>query len=83
VTYKANATALSATAKNALGALARKLTPGGSVTIIAYAHNDTALARKRAEIAAAYLVGKVAVHVTIKVVTTSTVNKVVVDTTKL
>jgi hypothetical protein len=83
VAYKPYATALSAAAKNTLSALARRLVRGGSVTIIGYAHNDSALARKRAEIAAVYLVGKVSVHVTIKIVTTDAVNKVVVDTSKL
>ena len=83
VTYKTNSVALSAAAKNALSALAKKLASGGAVTFIGYAHNNAALARKRAEIVAAYLVGKVAVHVTFKIATTSLVNKVVVDTSKM
>ena len=82
VTYDANSRALSATAKNVLSALAKKLVKGGSVTVVGYAHDDATLARKRAEVVASYLAAKVAVHVSIKIVTTSTVNKVMVITTR-
>jgi outer membrane protein OmpA-like peptidoglycan-associated protein len=82
VTYDANSRALSATAKNVLSALAKKLVKGGSVTVVGYAHDDATLARKRAEVVARYLAAKVAVHVSIKIVTTSTVNKVMVITTR-
>ena len=69
--------------EDVLSALAKKLSAGGSVTIIGYAHDDKSLARKRAEAAASYLLQRVSVHVSIKVVTSSNVGKVMLVTTKL
>ena len=65
-----------------LSALAKRLTAGGSITIIGYAHDDKALAHKRASVVANYLSRIVSVHVSIKIVTTSTVSKVMIVTTK-
>ncbi len=65
-----------------LSALAKRLTAGGSITIVGYAHDNTALARKRALAVANYLTRLVSVHVSIKIVTTSTISKVMIVTTK-
>jgi outer membrane protein OmpA-like peptidoglycan-associated protein len=83
VTYLKNSTALSLKARAVLSALVKKLSPGGSVTVIGYAHDDKALARARAGVVANFLVQQVSVHVFLKIVTTSTVDKVMVVTTKL
>jgi outer membrane protein OmpA-like peptidoglycan-associated protein len=83
VTYAAGASALNARADEVLRALAKKLQNGAVVIITGYARHDAALAKKRADVVAAYLEKAVGVHVLIKVVTTSTVNKVVVDTAKV
>jgi outer membrane protein OmpA-like peptidoglycan-associated protein len=82
VTYATNATVLSPAAKDVLRALAKKLTAGGSITVVGYAHDDAGLARRRAASVANFLVHLVSVHVSIKVITTSTVDKVMVITTK-
>jgi hypothetical protein len=63
--------------------LAKKLSTGGSITVIGYAHGDKSLARRRAGAVANFLVQKVSVHVSLKIVTTSTVDKVTIVTTKL
>jgi hypothetical protein len=83
VTYARNSMVLSFRAKDVLSALAKKLSTGGSITIIGYAHDDKALARRRADVVANFLVQRVSVHVSIKIITTSTVDKVMVITTKL
>jgi outer membrane protein OmpA-like peptidoglycan-associated protein len=82
VTYTTNSVALSLTAKDVLRALAKKLTAGGSITVVGYAHDNALLARRRAAAVANFLVHLVSVHVSIKVVTTSIVDKVMVITTK-
>jgi outer membrane protein OmpA-like peptidoglycan-associated protein len=83
ITYKANSTTLSASARKALRSLATKLTRGASITIIGYTHKDEALARRRADSVARFLEQQVSVHVLIKIVTTSTVERVTVVTTRL
>jgi len=74
---------LSLRAKDVLNALVKKLSAGDAITIIGYAHDDKALARRRAVVVANFLLRRISVHVSIKIVTTSTVNKVMVITTKL
>jgi len=74
---------LSLRAKGVLSALAKRLSAGGSITIIGYAHDDKTLARRRADGVANFFVQRVSVHVSIKIVTTSSVDKVMVITTKL
>jgi outer membrane protein OmpA-like peptidoglycan-associated protein len=83
VTYPGDSTTLSPKAKDVLTALVKKLSRGGSVTIIGYAYGNKTLARERAEAVAKYLAQLVSVHVTIKIVTTSTVAKVMVVTSKV
>jgi outer membrane protein OmpA-like peptidoglycan-associated protein len=83
VTYTRNSMVLSLRAKDVLNALVKKLSTGGSITIIGYAHDDKALARKRAHVVANFIVQQVSVHVSFKISTTSTVDKVMVITTKL
>lgn len=74
---------LSLRTKDVLSALVKKLSTGDSITIIGYAHDDKTLARGRADVVANFLVQHVSVHVSIKINTTSTVNKVMVITTQL
>jgi outer membrane protein OmpA-like peptidoglycan-associated protein len=83
VAYAAGASALNARADEVLRALAKKLQNGAVVIITGYARHDAALAKRRSDVAAAYLEKVVGVHAVIKVVTTSTVNKVVVDAAKV
>lgn len=83
VTYAKDSTGLSPRAKDVLSALAKRLSRGGSVTVVGYAYGDKALARMRADRVATFLTQQLSVHVTVKVVTTSTVDKVMVITTKL
>jgi hypothetical protein len=65
-----------------LTSLSRKLEHGAFVTVTGYAYRNSSLARKRASIVAHYLESKIATHVTLKIVTTSSVAKVLVTTTK-
>jgi 5,10-methylenetetrahydrofolate reductase len=74
---------LNARAKTALSALAKKLEIGASVTVTGYAYRDTSLAKLRARVVADYLESKIGIHVTIKIVTTSKVPKVLVTTTRM
>jgi outer membrane protein OmpA-like peptidoglycan-associated protein len=83
VTYTRTSADLSLKAKQVLSALVKRLAAGGSITVIGYAHDDRALARARADAVANFFVQRVSVHVSIKTVTTSTVGKVMVITTKL
>ena len=73
-------TSLSSMAKNVLDALAKKLESGATLTITGNARGNASLAGRRAMVVATYLESKVHVHVTLKSVTTSTVNKVRVTT---
>ena len=73
---------MSKKAKTVLISLAKKLEHGAFITVTGYAYRNSALARKRATIVAHYLEVKVEVHVTLKIVTTSSVAKVLVTTTK-
>ena len=82
VTYTRNSTVLSLRAKNVLSALVKRLSTGDAITIIGYAHDDKALARRRADVVANFLLQHVSVHVSIEIITTSTVDKVTVITTK-
>jgi outer membrane protein OmpA-like peptidoglycan-associated protein len=83
VTYVGDSTALSARAKNVLAALVKRLSAGGSLTIIGYAQGDRALALSRAEVVAIYLRQHLSLHVSLKTVTSSSVPKVMIVTTKL
>jgi hypothetical protein len=83
VTYTGNSTVLSLRAREVLSALAKKLSSGGSITVIGYAYDNKTLARARADVVAKFLEQHVSLHVTIKVITTSTVAKVMIATTKV
>jgi outer membrane protein OmpA-like peptidoglycan-associated protein len=83
VTYSGDSTALSPKAKDVLSALVKRLARGGSITIVGYALDDPTLARERADVVAKFLAHLLSVHVTIKIVTTSSVAKVMVVTTKV
>ncbi|MHB8378825.1 MAG: carboxypeptidase regulatory-like domain-containing protein [Acidimicrobiales bacterium] len=83
VTYTRNSMVLSGRAKDVLQALVKKLSTGGFITVIGYAHDNKALARRRADVVANFLLQRVSVHVSIKIITTSTVDKVMVITRRL
>lgn len=80
--FAAKSSALSPAAKKSLATLAKKLLSGASVTFTGYARGNAGLAQSRARNVASYLSSKVSIHVTLKKVTTLTVNKVTVATTK-
>ena len=82
VTFAHSASTLSAGEKTTLGTLAKKLKAGYWITITGYAKNDAALAKRRALVVEAFLAARVKTHVTIKVVTNTTLSKVTVATTK-
>ncbi len=81
VTFTSSSSALNAADKKVLATLARKLEVGDSVTCTGYAKGDSALALRRASVAAAYLSGRVKLHISLKGVTSLTDNKVIVATT--
>jgi hypothetical protein len=68
--------------KSTLGVLAKKLKAGYSITITGFAKDDAALARRRALAVEAFLEARVKIHITIRVVTNTTLSKVAVATTK-
>jgi outer membrane protein OmpA-like peptidoglycan-associated protein len=68
--------------KDALKALLKKLESGASITITGYAKSDPALARKRAQIVEEFLKSKGIFHFTLKIVTSTSANRVVVTTVK-
>jgi uncharacterized protein YjbI with pentapeptide repeats len=82
VTFTSKSSVLSAAAKRVLLALSQKLISGASVTVAGYAKGNVALARSRAVTASRYLADKIKIHVTLKTVTSASVNKVTVVTTK-
>ena len=82
VTFTSKSSVLSAAAKRVLLALSQKLISGASVTVTGYAKGNVALARSRAVTASRYLADKIKIHVTLKTVTSASVNKVTVVTTK-
>jgi hypothetical protein len=82
IDFRLRSSTLNSAEHNALGRLATKLAAGDSVTITGYAIDNGALAKRRAQDVAAYLLAKVKVHVTIKTVTKTAANKVTVTTTK-
>ena len=82
VTFAAKSSALGPAAKKSLATLAKKLVSGASVTFTGYARGNAGLAQSRARNVASYLSSKVSIHVTLNKVTTLTVNKVTVKTTK-
>ena len=82
VTFPANGSALSAKAKTLLTALSKKLEHGAIITVTGYAYGNASLAKKRAKAVADYLESKVAVRVNLRFVTTRSVPKVVVTTTR-
>ncbi len=83
MTYIGNDSALSGKAKTLLSALAMKLERGEFITVTGYAYGNSSLAKKRALIVSEFLESRVAVRVTVKIVTTSSVPKVMVTTTKV
>lgn len=83
VVFRLKRSALGSTERNALVALASKLTPGGTITVTGFAKDDVALAKQRAQTVAAFLTTRVKVHVAIKTVTNSSASKVVVTATKV
>jgi outer membrane protein OmpA-like peptidoglycan-associated protein len=82
VTYLGNNASLSIKSKAVLTSLAGKLVRGASVTIVGYAYHDVRLAEKRADLVASYLRTLIAIHVRIRIVTSSTVGHVMILTTK-
>jgi PQQ-like domain len=72
--------ALTSSDKVALAALARKLETNDSVRFTGYAKGNVALAQRRADVVAAYLEGRVKIHASVTVVTSTAVNKVVATT---
>lgn len=80
--FRLKSSALSVSEQRALKSLATKLVAGASITVTGYAKNDAGLANQRAHDVAAYLDARVKIHVTIKTVTRTNVNKVTVVTTK-
>jgi hypothetical protein len=81
--FRLRSSTLNSAEHNALGQLATKLAAGDSITVIGYASDNGALAKRRAHEVAAYLLAKVKVRVTIKTVTMTAANKVTVTTTKI
>jgi outer membrane protein OmpA-like peptidoglycan-associated protein len=65
-----------------LAILAKKLARGYSITVTGYAKGNAVLAKRRAEVVAAFLGTRVKIHVTIKVVTNTALSKVTVATTR-
>jgi outer membrane protein OmpA-like peptidoglycan-associated protein len=74
---------LSTNARTYLSSLAGKLKAGSSVTITGYAKDNAPLAKSRARAVENYLLSQIAVRITLKFVTTSAANKVLVVTTRL
>ena len=68
--------------KKSLAKLVTKLASGYSITVTGYAKDNAALAKRRAQAVGAYLDARVKAHVTIRIVTRTTLNKVTVATTK-
>jgi outer membrane protein OmpA-like peptidoglycan-associated protein len=65
-----------------LAILAKKLARGYSITVTGYAKRNAVLAKRRAEVVAAFLATLVKTHVTLKVVTKTTSSKATVVTTR-
>lgn len=82
VLFTAESSALSARAKVALQALTKELRSGASLTVTGYAEGNTVLARSRATTIANYLSSRFPVHVVLKSVTSTAVDKATVKTTK-
>lgn len=83
VTYSGTGFVLSAQAKVLLSELVRKLVRGASVSVVGYAHDDSALARKRALVVVDFLKSRIAIHVIWRAVTDGEVGRVTVTTLKL
>jgi hypothetical protein len=81
--FRISSSNLNLTEHRALSMLAGKLAAGDSVTVTGYARGNGALAKRRAQDVAAFLSGKVKVHITIKTVIKTAANKVIVATTKI
>ncbi len=80
VEFSGSSAALSAAAKGALNALAKKLVAGASITVTGSAPGNAKLAKSRATAVAGYLAGRDKTHATIK--TASGANAATVVTTK-
>jgi outer membrane protein OmpA-like peptidoglycan-associated protein len=83
VTYSLNGSSLTTKSKDELIALAKKLDRGAKVVVTGYAHDDPSLAKIRAQTVIKFLENwNSVVHYSVKIVTTSTVNKAIVVTTR-
>jgi hypothetical protein len=80
--FAAGKSALNAAARSALTRLTKKLVAGASVTITGYAKGNVVLAKSRARVTSKYLSGKIKIHASLKTVTSASLNKVTVITTK-
>ena len=69
------------TTRLSLTALAKKLEAGAAIVVTGYAKGSASLAAKRNHVVVSYLLGKVSLHITLKIVTSATANKVTVTTT--
>jgi len=83
LTYAGNSDVLTSKSKTLLLVLISKLKSGASLTVTGYAHDDAALAKDRATLVADFLRDHLSLHVSIKMVTTSAIGRVMVVTTKL
>lgn len=81
IQFVAASRALSTVAMSSILALAKKLVAGASVTSKGYAKGNAKLARSRAVTVARYLSFLVAIHVTLKTVTSASADRVVVAVT--
>ena len=79
VTFSAKSSALTSAMKTSLARYSKELTPRESVTITGWAKGNASLARARAAVVSRYLTSLVALHVTVKAVTSSSANKAVVQ----
>jgi outer membrane protein OmpA-like peptidoglycan-associated protein len=68
--------------KATLATLAKKLARGDSITVTGYAKGNAVLAKRRAEVVAAFLSLRVKTHVTIRVVTKTSLSRATVVTTR-
>ena len=82
VSFAANSSALSSSAKSELSALSKRLVKGASITVTGSAKGDAKLAKGRASAVASYLAGKDHTHASVKTLTTSSANTATVVTTK-
>jgi outer membrane protein OmpA-like peptidoglycan-associated protein len=82
IAFAANSSRLTAKAKDALIAVAKKLVAGADVTVTGYARRDASLAKERATTVATELSRRVKLRITLRYVTNEVGNKVTVATSK-